>query len=79
MWKGLGISHISMPAKIFEPKSSINRMCDLWTFAPKYLRAAADTNDSLERLKYVIAFAMSSVYINCSQNKPFNPILGETN
>lgn len=54
-------------------------MCDLWTFAPKYLRAAADTNDSLERLKYVIAFAMSSVYINCSQSKPFNPILGETN
>lgn len=68
-----------MPAKIFEPKSSINRMCDLWTHAPKYLRAAADSNDPLERLKYVIAFAMSSVYICCSQSKPFNPILGETN
>ena len=70
---------MSMPAKIFEAKSSINRMCDLWTHAPNYLRAAADTNDSLERLKYVIAFAMSSVYICCSQSKPFNPILGETN
>jgi len=68
-----------MPAKIFEPKSSISRMCDLWTFAPKYLRAAADTNDSLERLKLVIAFAMSSVYLVCNQSKPFNPILGETN
>ena len=78
LWKGLGISHISMPAKIFEPKSSINRMCDLWTFAPKYLRAAADSIDHFERLKQVIAFSMSSVYICCNQSKPFNPILGET-
>jgi hypothetical protein len=67
-----------MPAKIFEPKSTINRMCDLWTWAPKYLRLAADTNDPMERLKYVVAFAMSSVYLVCRQDKPFNPILGET-
>jgi len=35
--KGLSISHISLPIKIFEPKSSIQRIVDLWTFAPKYL------------------------------------------
>jgi hypothetical protein len=66
MWSGKGINHVSMPAKIFEPKSSISRMCDLWTYAPKYLRAAADTDDHLERMKLVIAFAMSSVYMCCS-------------
>jgi hypothetical protein len=65
MLKGLSISHISMPIKIFEPKSSIQRMCDLWTSAPKYLRAAADTNDPLERFKLVITFAMSSIYLCC--------------
>ena len=39
--KGLSISHISLPIKIFEPKSSIQRIVDLWTFAPKYLKMAA--------------------------------------
>ena len=78
MLKGLSISHISMPIKIFEAKSSIQRMCDLWTNAPKYLRRAADTTDPLERFKLVITFAMSSIYLCCGQNKPFNPLLGET-
>ena len=31
---GKGIAHISLPIKIFEPRSSIHRMADLWTFAP---------------------------------------------
>ena len=53
-------------------------MCDLWTNAPKYLRQAADTTDPLERFKLVITFAMSSIYLCCGQNKPFNPLLGET-
>jgi hypothetical protein len=32
----------------------------------------------LERLKCVIAFAVSNLYLCTSQYKPFNPILGET-
>jgi hypothetical protein len=32
--KGLSISHISLPIKIFEPRSSIQRICDLWSFGP---------------------------------------------
>jgi hypothetical protein len=61
--KGLSISHISLPIKIFEPRSTIQRIVDVWSFAPKYLRQAADTNDHLERLKLVIAFALSGIYI----------------
>lgn len=78
MLKGLSISHISLPIKIFEPRSSIQRICDLWTFGPEYLKRAAQTDDHLERLKLVIAFTMSSIHLCCGQNKPFNPILGET-
>ena len=78
MLKGLSISHISLPIKIFEPRSSIQRICDLWTFAPNYLKKAAETDDHLERLKCVIAFTISSIYLCCGQNKPFNPLLGET-
>lgn len=76
--KGLSISHMSLPIKIFEPRSSIQRIVDLWTFAPKFLRMAAETNDHLERLKLTIAFAMSSIYMCVGQDKPFNPLLGET-
>ena len=76
--KGLSISHISLPIKIFEPRSSIQRIVDLWTFAPKFLKQAAQTSDHLERLKLVIAFNISGFYLTTSNNKPFNPLLGET-
>jgi len=76
--KGLTLAHISLPIKIFEPRSSIQRIVDIWSFAPKFLKQAAETTDHLERLKQVIAFSLSSLYICTSQYKPFNPILGET-
>ena len=78
LFKGLSISHISLPIKIFEPRSSIQRICDLWTFAPKFLKQAAQTSDHLERLKLVIAFNISGLYLTTSNDKPFNPLLGET-
>ncbi len=37
----------------------------MWTFAPKFLKKASQTNDHLERLKYVVAFAVSSIYMCC--------------
>lgn len=76
--KGLTIAHISLPIKIFEPRSSIQRIVDFWSFAPKFFNEAAKIDDHLERFKKVIAFALSSLYICTSQYKPFNPILGET-
>ena len=76
--KGLTISHISLPIKIFEPRSSIQRLSDFWSFASVHLSEASKTEDKLERLKLVIAFVLSGIYLCTSQNKPFNPILGET-
>lgn len=66
LMKGLSISHISLPIKIFEPRSSIQRICDLWTFAPVFLKKAAQSNNHLERLKLVIAFCVSSIYMCCN-------------
>lgn len=77
--KGLSISHISLPIKIFEARSSIQRVVDLWSAAPKYLSLAAKSTDPLQRFKYVIAFGLSSIVLCAGQNKPFNPLLGETN
>ena len=78
LMKGLSISHISLPIKIFEPRSSIQRLVDLWSFAPAYLTKAAKTQDHLERFKLCIAFSCAGIYLCTSQNKPFNPLLGET-
>ena len=76
--KGLTISHISLPVKMFEPRSSIQRVVDLFSHAPQFFNKAAKIDDHLERFKLVIAGAMSSIYICCTQMKPFNPLLGET-
>lgn len=76
--KGLSISHMSLPIKIFEPRSTIQRIVDLWTFAPIFLKKAAETDNHLERLKLTIAFTVSSIYMCVGQDKPFNPLLGET-
>lgn len=78
LWKGLGLSHISLPIKIFEPTSTLMRIADLWTSAPLYLKKAAKLTDHVERLKLIITFSVSNIYLCCSQLKPFNPLLGET-
>ena len=41
--------------------------------------AASCTHDPVERFKNVIAFGLSSIVLCAGQNKPFNPLLGETN
>jgi hypothetical protein len=61
--KGLTITHISLPIKIFEPRSAIQRIVDIWSFGPKFLKQATETTDQLERFKLVIAFAMSGIYV----------------
>ena len=61
--KGLSISHISLPIKIFEPRSSIQRIVDFWSSAPLYLTAAAKATDPVERMAKVIAFSLSNIYI----------------
>jgi len=39
--QGLTITHISMPVRIFEPRTSLERICDLFSHAPLFLKKAA--------------------------------------
>jgi hypothetical protein len=78
LMQGLTITHISMPVRIFEARTSLERICDLFSHAPHFLNKAAETDNHQERLKHVISYALSSIYMICGQNKPFNPLLGET-
>jgi len=72
------IMKTSLPVKIFEAKSYLERIVEGFSFAPIFLTQAAQTTDPVERLKLVICFAISGLALTCRQAKPFNPILGET-
>ena len=71
--------HISLQVKMFEPKTLIERLTNLFSFANKYLIKASDKNLSyIERFKLVLTFGFCGLYIPAQQLKPFNPFLGET-
>jgi len=72
------IFRISMPVKLCEPRSFLERMSDQWAYLPVFLNKAAETPDAVERLKFVMAFAISGLHLTVGMEKPFNPILGET-
>jgi hypothetical protein len=69
---------LSLKVNLFEPKSTLQRITDYWSFAPLYLNKAANASTPLERMKNVIAFAIGGLYIPTKQLKPFNPLIGET-
>jgi hypothetical protein len=74
------LTSISMPVRLFEPRSYLERLSDGWWSAPMYLNKAAHTSDPVERLKLVMTFAVSGFFntVENQKGKPFNPILGET-
>ena len=72
------IMQVSLPVRIFEPRSTCERIADFWRFAPYYLTNAAASRDVVERFKQVITFGISGLYCASQQLKPFNPLLGET-
>ena len=61
-----------------EPRSLLERFTDMWGSSSHFLSLASSANDPIERLKYVVAFAISGIHMSVKQSKPFNPILGET-
>ena len=76
--EGRGIVGVSLPVRIFEPRSLLERICDWWTFIPNYIIPAAKSEDPIFRMKKVISAAIGGLYVSAKQLKPFNPLLGET-
>jgi Oxysterol-binding protein len=75
---GDSIMNISLPVRIFEARSFLERITDTWCFAPIFLTRAAAATDPIERIKYCMTFLVSGLHRGCTNWKPFNPILGET-
>ncbi|CAI5730024.1 unnamed protein product [Hyaloperonospora brassicae] len=76
--EGKSAVSLSLPVRIFEPRTNLERVCDLMLYAPTFLNVAYAQTDPLERFKYVMAFAVAGLHHSVGQLKPFNPILGET-
>jgi hypothetical protein len=73
-----GFVRVSLPSRVFEPRSTLDKIIDPWRTAPTYLTKASSISDPISRMKTVITFAISGLYLAMTQLKPFNPILGET-
>lgn len=76
--EGKSVINVSLPVRIFEPRSFLERMSDVWAYAPLYLNKAAQTKDPVERFKLVVTWLVAGLHRGTIQLKPFNPILGET-
>ncbi|XP_066247528.1 oxysterol-binding protein-related protein 2 [Euwallacea similis] len=75
---GKELSKITMPVVFNEPLSFLQRMAEYMEYA-HLLRIAAQQEDPVSRLKYIIGFAVSALASNWERlGKPFNPLLGET-
>ena len=69
---------LSLPIRVFEPRSMLERFADWWCFGPIILKKASQQNDFIEGFKLAIVFAISGLFFSTNQLKPFNPYLGET-
>ncbi|KAG2435871.1 hypothetical protein HXX76_007066 [Chlamydomonas incerta] len=66
------------PVNIFEPRSYLEKLADVWVY-PRYLTAAAQATDPVERMKLVTTWFIAGLHHAFTNwRKPFNPILGET-
>jgi len=70
---------LSLPIRLFEPRSLLERVAESWCYAPTLLTKAANIHaDPVERMKFVVSFVVAGLHCCVNQQKPFNPILGET-
>ncbi|CAI2382818.1 unnamed protein product [Moneuplotes crassus] len=78
LMEGKGVVAVSLPVRLFERRSTVERMCDLWSTGPIFLLEAARSDNPVERLKKCITFFISGLHMSIEMRKPFNPIIGET-
>ncbi|PNH04784.1 Oxysterol-binding protein 9, partial [Tetrabaena socialis] len=74
----INLINTPFPVTIFEPRSYLEKLGDVWVY-PRYLAAAAAATDPVERMKLVTTWFVAGLHHAFTNwRKPFNPILGET-
>lgn len=61
---------------MFMTESHLSMLCKSLCYAPLTLEKAAQEPDSVNRMKYIGAFALGLNNAYLTMEKPFNPILG---
>ncbi|KAG7323610.1 hypothetical protein KOW79_013312 [Hemibagrus wyckioides] len=75
---GMELSKITMPVVFNEPLSFLQRLTEYMEHT-YLIHKACTLSDSIERMQFVAAFAVSAVASQWDRTgKPFNPLLGET-
>lgn len=62
LFEGRNIISVSLPVRIFEARSMIERICDWWAFIPIYLEYAVSQSDERERFKCVVTMILGGLY-----------------
>ena len=70
--------NVSLPIKIFEPRSFLEKTAADFAYSPFFLNKAYAATDPLERFKIITTFFFTNLHLEPQMVKPFNPILGET-
>lgn len=52
----LNLINVSMPVKLFEPRSYLEKMTDVWVY-PAYLKLAAEASDPVQRMQHVMTWS----------------------
>jgi len=68
---------ISLPAWLYEPMSVLQRQAEMLEYS-HLLDKAAECKETIERLAYIAAFAVSGFSSSQRYHNNFNPLLGET-
>ena len=56
---------VSLPAALFEPRSYLQKLCDPWVFPRLLDRAAAASDDPVERMRWAVAFFVAGAPRRC--------------
>lgn len=57
----LNLINTPFPVDIFEPRSYLEKLADVWVY-PRYLQQAAASSDPVERMKLVITWFIAGVF-----------------
>mgnify|MGYP003552985670 CR=1 FL=1 len=77
IFTGQNVVRMSLPIKIFQPKSHLERLGSTLTNLNS-LKLASEQKEPIEIMKPCISYLIGSLYYALDIQKPFNPFLGET-
>ena len=74
---GKSIMNVSLPIKIFDPRSMMEAFAYNYRISNNFLKNFSEISN-LERLKLITSYGLATMSLGIGCGKPFNPILGET-